>query len=114
MADLPTLDDVLLAGTRMTNWKCGARQSNRGSDTPADCNWPVCGCDPYAGKVIEALQESGLLGAKNMTPGHYVVCSMIWLATADLSAKPIPHVVAAIAFGALAIVLQRLGSKTAE
>lgn len=46
-----------------------------------------------------------------MTPGHYVVCSMIWMATADISAKPIPHLVAAIAFGVLAVVLQRLGNK---
>ncbi len=24
-----------------------------------DCDWPLCGCDPYANKVIEALNLSG-------------------------------------------------------
>lgn len=44
------------------DWSCGARrQATAGGNDPADCNWPVCGCDPYATKVIEALQESGLL-----------------------------------------------------
>lgn len=28
---------------------------------PGECNWPVCGCDPHAEKVIEALQDAGLL-----------------------------------------------------
>jgi len=26
---------------------------------PQDCGWPACGCDPYANKVISALEESG-------------------------------------------------------
>ena len=42
-------------------WKCKARASNMGANDPQDCDWPVCGCDPYADKVIEALQESGKL-----------------------------------------------------
>ena len=43
-------------------WQCGARkQGTAGGNEPADCDWPVCGCDPYATKVIEALQESGKL-----------------------------------------------------
>lgn len=45
-------------------WECGARkQGTAGGNDPADCNWPVCGCDPYADKVIAALDESGLLAA---------------------------------------------------
>jgi hypothetical protein len=59
-----TLDDVLLAGTQATGWKCAARSSYTGADTPADCNWPVCGCDPYADKVIAALEESGVIHSK--------------------------------------------------
>jgi len=42
-------------------WNCKARATNMGANDPQDCNWPMCGCDPYADKVIEALQESGLL-----------------------------------------------------
>ena len=40
-------------------WKCKAQRT---ADPPQDCDWPTCGCDPYANKVIEALQESGALG----------------------------------------------------
>ena len=41
-------------------WECGARQQgSAGGNTPPDCDWPVCGCDPYATEVIEVLQESG-------------------------------------------------------
>ena len=40
--------------------KCPAlAQGTAGGNDPADCNWPVCDCDPYAMKVIEALRESG-------------------------------------------------------
>ena len=42
-------------------WNCKARAANMGANDPQDCDWPVCGCDPYADKVIEALQESGKL-----------------------------------------------------
>lgn len=50
------------AGAGVAPWQCGAlRQGTAGGNDPADCNWPVCGCDPYASKVIEALQESGVL-----------------------------------------------------
>jgi hypothetical protein len=41
-------------------WQCAARhQSTVGGNDPADCNWPLCSCDPYADKVIAALQECG-------------------------------------------------------
>ena len=39
-------------------WKCGARQRNIGPEVQ-DCDWPVCGCDPYASKVLDAIAESG-------------------------------------------------------
>jgi hypothetical protein len=38
---------------------CKARTANTGANDPQDCNWPFCGCDPAADKVIEAIQESG-------------------------------------------------------
>ena len=30
---------------------------------PMDCDWPVCGCDPAATKVIESLLESGWISS---------------------------------------------------
>lgn len=56
-------------------FKCKARKT---ADPPQDCDWPVCGCDPYADKVIEALQESGKLAPRpeasmrELHPGQYV------------------------------------------
>lgn len=45
-------------------WVCAARkQGTAGGNDPVDCNWPICGCDPHADKVIEALQDSGLLAS---------------------------------------------------
>jgi hypothetical protein len=41
---------------REVEWKCKAQRT---ADPPQDCDWPVCGCDPYADKVIAALEESG-------------------------------------------------------
>ncbi len=31
---------------------------------PQDCDWPHCGCDPAASKVLAALQEEGYLSPK--------------------------------------------------
>jgi hypothetical protein len=44
-------------------WQCGARlgSSGLGGNTPDECNWPCCSCDPYAVDVIAALQEHGAL-----------------------------------------------------
>lgn len=45
-----------------TGAKCAARrQGTAGGNDPADCDWPMCGCDPHADKVIAALQECGHL-----------------------------------------------------
>ena len=41
-----------------TYFICKARKT---ADPPQDCNWPFCGCDPYADKVIAAIQEFGRL-----------------------------------------------------
>lgn len=40
-------------------WECAARKSVL--PEPADCDWPICGCDPYADKVIAALEEAGVM-----------------------------------------------------
>lgn len=42
---------------QVPQWECAVRKS--ATPEPQDCNWPVCGCDPYADKVIAALEESG-------------------------------------------------------
>jgi hypothetical protein len=49
-------------------WKCKARSANTGANDPQDCDWPTCGCDPHADRVIEALQESGKLLGASATP----------------------------------------------
>lgn len=33
-------------------------------DPPTDCDWPFCGCDPHADRVIAALEESGVVLVK--------------------------------------------------
>lgn len=39
-------------------FECKARESK--APDPQDCDWPFCGCDPYANKVIDAIDESGV------------------------------------------------------
>ncbi|MDD5358304.1 MAG: hypothetical protein PHX80_04105 [Candidatus Nanoarchaeia archaeon] len=38
-------------------WNCKA---NNTADPPEECDWPFCDCDPFATKIIEAIDESGL------------------------------------------------------
>lgn len=40
---------------RERTWKCKAQLT---ADPPQDCDWPSCGCDPYADKVLAALEEA--------------------------------------------------------
>lgn len=47
-------------------WQCAARR--QALPEPADCNWPDCGCDPHATKVIEALLEQGWSGPRVPQP----------------------------------------------
>lgn len=54
--------DLLRLGGTTYKVECAARNQNTaGGNDPAECDWPVCGCDPYADRVIAALQESGIL-----------------------------------------------------
>jgi hypothetical protein len=48
------LDRINAGGVRIC-------KANRSADPPQDCDWPHCGCDPVATKVLEALQEEGWL-----------------------------------------------------
>ncbi len=47
------------SGNGSAPWKCRYKNSGVGGNDPQDCEWPVCGCDPYADKVIAALDEAG-------------------------------------------------------
>lgn len=41
-----------------TAWSCDARkQGTAGGNDPAECDWPTCGCDPYANKVMQAIED---------------------------------------------------------
>lgn len=41
-------------------WECMGRKQSL--PEPGECNWPDCGCDDRATKVIESLLEQGWLG----------------------------------------------------
>jgi hypothetical protein len=51
------LMEAALSASPVETWKCAARKQSL--PEPADCGWPTCGCDPYADKVIAALEEQG-------------------------------------------------------
>jgi hypothetical protein len=53
------IDLSTVSGPCGSTFKCKARAANMGANDPQDCDWPVCGCDEHADKVIETLIESG-------------------------------------------------------
>jgi len=61
--------DELAAEPARRQWKCGARQRHIGAEIQ-DCDWPVCGCDPYASKVLDAIEESGFEIVRKQPVGH--------------------------------------------
>lgn len=59
-------------------WTCKARaQGTAGGNDPADCDWPVCGCDPHADKVIAVLEESGHFVARHTAPPTELVDNLL-------------------------------------
>lgn len=52
--------------THPVAWECVAQRQSL--PEPADCDWPVCGCDPHANKVIESLEEQGVLSTHPPAP----------------------------------------------
>ncbi len=44
--------------------KCRARSTNYGD--PIDCDWPFCGCDDHAEKVVQSLHECGWEDASDL------------------------------------------------
>lgn len=43
-------------GSEPVHWKCKAQPY---AVVPSDCDWPFCGCDSRADKVVETLIECG-------------------------------------------------------
>ena len=69
---------------------------------PSGCNWPDCGCDPYATKVIESLVEQGWTTPSRPDAGGGVVAQHIaieridsaydeWRRTLTILDKPTNH-----------------------
>lgn len=52
-----------MTSVRAQSFTCKVRAAGL-TDPPQDCDWPNCGCDPYADKVLAALEEQapGLFG----------------------------------------------------
>lgn len=58
---IEALEAMSSAEGQPTAYKCLAR-------IRAACNWPDCGCDPYATKVISALVDNGWTAPPECTP----------------------------------------------
>lgn len=64
------------------SFKCAARpngSSQIGANDPQECDWPTCGCDPYADKVIAALRgesSEGWISVNDRLPAFHVP---VWL-----------------------------------
>jgi hypothetical protein len=39
-------------------WECAAAKGTSSEAAYAHCDWPHCGCDPYANRVMDALEEA--------------------------------------------------------
>jgi hypothetical protein len=50
---------------RPIGFNCAARPNGSfqtpGGGDPQECDWPTCGCDDYANRVVASLEEAGLL-----------------------------------------------------
>lgn len=66
--EMATAVDEALAG----QWKCAASISI-GAHDPQECDWPVCGCDPAANKVIDGLADRGLLASDGIEAAAVLV-----------------------------------------
>ena len=60
LVDAPSDDELSFFGDYLRSWTCAAMPWSK-QDPPQECNWPVCGCDAHADRVIAALGECGLL-----------------------------------------------------
>lgn len=91
--DMPELSDEERMAILEENWNrraesfnCKARQQgSAGGNTPADCDWPVCGCDPAADRVIASLEENGIIASPLHIPIEAGNGADGWL---DISSAP--------------------------
>lgn len=56
-AEIASLRAQLDGAKAKSNWKCKAP----GYFGDQDCDWPNCGCDPHAERVISGLREHGFM-----------------------------------------------------
>jgi transcriptional regulator with XRE-family HTH domain len=54
----PLKDELIAMGHKLAKSSCKVREAGM-TDPPQDCDWPFCGCDEHATKVIDTLQECG-------------------------------------------------------
>lgn len=54
-------DFLVRPASPATEWECAGRK--QALPEPGECNWPVCGCDLYANRVLEALIAHGSICA---------------------------------------------------
>lgn len=66
-------------------WKCGAMMDS--SPEPTDCNWPHCGCDKVASRVMEALAEEGWLNPDEAVWLQEDRARLDWLDTVNRNAN---------------------------
>jgi len=79
-------DDKSIVSRERKSFVCKVRGVNMGANSPQDCNWPVCGCDPCADKVIDTLIESGWSGPGDRAMGgalqeritYYLALGGLW------------------------------------
>lgn len=69
-------------------FECKARKPGAAGADPIDCDWPRCGCDPYADKVVEALDEEAALSPRALQaigaePANVVSCAQLVLDELD-------------------------------
>lgn len=51
------------------HFDCAARRAGTaGGNDPAECDWPFCGCDPAATRVLGAIQDAGLVIVRDAKP----------------------------------------------
>lgn len=91
--DFEALLRLARAATGLPVFVCAARRG--GGDPaamPADCDWPICGCDPYAGKVISALQESDLMKTDPSKPAPVSPVAVLGIHLVHIGAHAIVNV----------------------
>lgn len=59
LSDKETVTDWAASPTAKDVICLARKQGTAGGNDPADCDWPICGCDDYASHVMFSLHEQG-------------------------------------------------------